>query len=133
MTKPLRQAFAPIIILCALACFATAPRSAMAAETAPYEEGLLRLSELMGSIHYLRALCGAQDGNRWRDEMEALVSAEGNNNEDRRRRLVERFNRGYRAFASVYRECTPSARKAVERYMAEGAELSAEISARYSR
>ncbi|WP_321342510.1 TIGR02301 family protein [Breoghania sp.] len=133
MKKPLRRAFAPIIVLCALAVFATAPRSATAADAPPYEEGLLRLSELMGSIHYLRALCGAQDGNRWRDEMEALVDAEGSSNEDRRRRLVERFNRGYRAFASVYRECTPSARKAVESYMAEGAELSAEISARYSR
>ncbi len=48
--------------------------------------------------------------------MNALVEAE-DSNEDRRRKLVERFNRGYRAFASVYRECTPSARQAVESYM----------------
>ncbi|MEI2386527.1 TIGR02301 family protein [Breoghania sp. JC706] len=132
MTTPLRGARALLIAVLALSALAVTARPSAAADAPPYEESLLRLSELLGSIHYLRALCGAQDGSRWRDEMNALVAAEGTD-EDRRRKLVERFNRGYRAFASVYRECTPSARRAVETYMAEGAELSAEISARYSR
>ena len=132
MTTPLRRAPALFLILFALLAFVAAVRPVAAEETAPYEPQLLRLSELLGSIHYLRALCGANDGSRWRDEMNALVEAEGSD-ETRRRKLVERFNRGYRAFASVYRECTPSARRAVESYMAEGSELAAEISARYSR
>ncbi|PTW62199.1 uncharacterized protein (TIGR02301 family) [Breoghania corrubedonensis] len=132
MIKMLRRARTPFLVVLMLSAFAATARPAASAETAPYEPQLLRLSELLGSIHYLRALCGAKDGSRWRDEMDALVKAEGSD-EDRRRKLVERFNRGYRAFASVYRECTPSARRAVESYMAEGAELAAEISARYSR
>lgn len=132
MTLPLRRGSALTLCVLTLCTLVALSRPAPAADTAPYEPGLLRLSELLGSIHYLRALCGAEDGNRWRDEMNALVEAEGNDAE-RRRKLVERFNRGYRSYASVYRECTPSARQAVERYMAEGTELAAEISARYSR
>lgn len=103
-----------------------------AAEDAPYESGLLRLAELLGSIHYLRALCGAEDGSIWRDQMSALVEAEGDD-DARRHKLVASFNRGYRSFASVYRECTPSARQAVEGYVAEGAALANDITARYGR
>lgn len=103
-----------------------------AAPAPPYEAGLLRLAELLGSIHYLRALCGADDGSRWRDQMNALVEAEVGD-EERRRKLVQQFNRGYRSFASVYRDCTPSARRAVESYMVEAAELTSDISVRFSR
>lgn len=102
------------------------------AEQPPYEESLLRLSEVMGSIHYLRALCGANDGSQWRDKMNALLEVEADD-ADRRRKLVERFNRGYRSFASVYRECTASARSSTERYMSEGEALASDITSRYSR
>lgn len=136
MMKPFRRAAALAFTVLALTLsFGASPATAQTSgpgDPPPYEADLLRLSEVLGSIHYLRALCGANDGSRWRDEMNALVEAEGKD-EDRRRKLVERFNRGYRSFASVYRECTPSAREAVESYMKEGAELAAEIAVRYSR
>lgn len=99
----------------------------------PYEPQLLRLSEIIGAMHYLRALCGHDDETTlWRDEMEALLEAEAPE-EIRRRRMVDGFNRGYESFRSVYRTCTPAATASSDRYLAEGAKLAADITARYGK
>ena len=68
----------------------------------------MRLAEILGALHYLRALCGANEGQKWRDEMQALLDAEAPSG-DRRNRLVANFNRGYRGFQQTYRTCTPAA------------------------
>lgn len=97
----------------------------------PYESEMLRLAEILGGVHYLRPLCNHPDEKTaWRDEMEALLEAE-NPDEPWRRRLVDRFNRGYEGFRSVYRTCTPAANVAANRYLEEGVKLTAEITARY--
>lgn len=98
---------------------------------APYDGDLVRLAEILGALHYLRALCGANEGQKWRDEMQALLDAETPNG-DRRSRMVVSFNRGYRVFQQTYRTCTPAAGVAVQRYLDEGAKISREITARYS-
>ncbi len=64
MTTPLRRAPALVPAVFAFSVFTLTVQPAAAADEPPYEAGLLRLSELLGSTHYLRALCGAQDGNR---------------------------------------------------------------------
>lgn len=110
----------------------SAPALAQNTEQPPYENDLMRLSEVLGAIHYLRDLCGATDGSVWRDRMNALLDVEAEDPQ-RRRKLVDRFNRGYRSFASVYRDCTASARSSTERYMSEGQQLAGEIATRYSR
>lgn len=98
---------------------------------APYEADLVRLSEVLGGVHYLRPLCGHEgEQSLWRDEMEAVLEAE-EPEEALRRRLVDAFNRGYESFRAVYRTCTPAATVAAERYLQEGVKLSAEITARY--
>lgn len=99
---------------------------------APYDDKLLRLSEILGSIHYLRALCGADEGNKWRASMSEIIIAE-EPGPKRRAQLISRFNRGYRAFNSTYATCTPSALLAVDRYMKEGVLLSSQITGRYGR
>ena len=63
---------------------------------APYDDKLLRFSEVLGSLHYLRALCGANEGTKWRDAMNDLLVSE-QPSPKRRARLVSRFNRGYRS------------------------------------
>jgi uncharacterized protein (TIGR02301 family) len=98
----------------------------------PYEQQLLRLSEILGSVHYLRHLCNSGEGDIWRDEMTKLIETE-EPDEARRARLVDRFNRGYESFRSVYLACTPAAAEASQRYLEEGAKLAAEITARYGR
>ena len=99
---------------------------------APYDDKLLRLSEVLGSIHYLRALCGANEGNKWRDRMGEIVVSE-EPGPKRKARLISSFNRGYRAFNATYSTCTPSALLAADRYMQEGASLAGQITSRYGR
>ncbi len=95
----------------------------------PYEPGLFRLSEVLGSLHFLRNLCG-EKGDKWRGEMEKLLASE-NPNPDRRARFIASFNRGYRSFQANYTSCTPSAAEAISRYMKEGEQLSKEIAVRF--
>ena len=103
-------------------------RPAVAAE-APYASSMTRLSEILGSLHFLRNLCG-EAGSTWRDQMNELLQTE-NPEPELRARLVASFNHGYRSFDGVYSTCTESAYAAIVRYMAEGEELSREISVRY--
>jgi len=100
-------------------------------EIPPYEEELLRLSEILGAMHYLRALCGAEEGQLWRDKMEELLAVEAPK-PTWRGRLVESFNAGYRGFDRTYRQCTPSAVRAIDLYLAEGRDLAGTIKARYA-
>jgi uncharacterized protein (TIGR02301 family) len=97
-----------------------------------YDPQLLRLSEILGAVHYLRKLCDSGEGNLWRDQMQALIDSE-NPDVDRRARLIDRFNRGYQGFRSVYRSCTPAATTAIDRYMQEGAKIARDITARYGK
>ena len=99
---------------------------------APYDDQLLRLSEVLGSIHHLRNLCGTSEETQWRNHMESLIVSEKPEPE-RRARLIARFNRGYRSFAELHIRCTPAARLALERYMREGIRLSSQIVGRYGR
>ena len=43
----------------------------------PYDDKLMRLSEILGAVHYLRELCGANDGQKWRETMKELMDTEG--------------------------------------------------------
>ena len=97
-----------------------------------YEDQLLRLSEILGAVHYLRQLCGAADSATWRDEMQKLLDAERPDAE-RRARMIDRFNHGYDTFRAVYLTCTPAAREATQRYLEEGSKISTDITARYGR
>lgn len=99
-------------------------------KVAPYDSRLVRLAEILGSVHYLRNLCGAASSD-WRAPMQALLDAETINEPKRREKLTASFNRGYRAFAAVHTSCTPAARSAEETYRNEGATLAAEIATRY--
>jgi uncharacterized protein (TIGR02301 family) len=91
----------------------------------------MRLAEILGALHYLRELCGANEGQKWRDEMQALLEAEAQTG-DRRSRMVANFNRGFRGFQQTYQTCTPAAAVVVRRYLDEGAKISREITARYT-
>lgn len=117
------------VVICTLLALA-APARAVDSNAA-LESELQRLSEILGVLHYLRALCGANEGAKWRNEMQALLDAEAQAAE-RRAKLVASFNRGYRGFQQTYRTCTPAADTAIRRYLSEGAKIAREITARYS-
>lgn len=95
----------------------------------PYEGKMLRLAEILGSLHYLHNLCG-ETGSEWRDRMGAIIVAE-KPPEDEKLRIISSFNHGYRVFSENYTSCTASAHAAINRYMKEGESLSNELISRY--
>lgn len=115
--------------LAALFCLALVAGTPARAAESPFESQLVRLAEILGSLHYLRNLCG-EDGQDWRGRMEALLTAE-NPDEARRARFVASFNRGYRSFQTSYSTCTDSAIAAIARYMKEGEALTRDTAARF--
>lgn len=107
-----------------LAAIAAALGPALAApDTKPYDDRLMRLSEILGAVHYLRELCGANEGQVWRERMQTLMDAEGSS-ALRKARLSRAFNQGYRSYSRTYNTCSPSAQVAITRFLSEGAELS---------
>ena len=99
------------LIACALLATAAALPAAAAPDSKPYDDRLLRLSEILGAVHYLRELCGSNDGQLWRDRMTELMNAEGSS-ALRRARLTRSFNQGYRSYSRTYVTCTPTAQTA---------------------
>jgi len=57
---------------------------------APFDGDLQRLAEILGTLHYLRGICGTNEGPKWRNEMQALVDAETPSG-DRRARMIAGF------------------------------------------
>lgn len=126
-----RRAIACLSAVCLVAVVGGAPSlsaQGAAVDGKPYDTKLLRLAEILGAVHYLRELCGANEGQIWRNRMEQLIESEGAAAQ-RRARLSTRFNNGYRSYSRTYQTCTPSAQTAVSRFLAEGAKLSDELAA----
>lgn len=120
--RPVRHIlFAMLVVCCA------ASRQAQAApqglDQKPYDEKLMRLAEILGAVHFLRELCGSNDGQYWRERMEELLRAEGSSAQ-RQARLTRTFNQGYRNYARTYATCTPTAQTTIKRFLAEGAQIS---------
>jgi uncharacterized protein (TIGR02301 family) len=99
-------------------------------ETAPYDDQYLRLAEILGALHHLRPLCGADEAQTWRNQMATLIEAE-QPAPDRRRRLVDAFNRSWRGVVEIHRTCSPVARELAQRLTEEGTRLTREVVARW--
>jgi uncharacterized protein (TIGR02301 family) len=101
-----------------------------AAQTPAFQSDLLRLSEIMGALSHLEAICGHADHALWRDRMARLIDAQAMAPPDRQL-YVGAFNQGFDSFANIHRSCTPQARTIIERYLAEGGGIAARIGAGY--
>jgi uncharacterized protein (TIGR02301 family) len=119
------------ILILILLGLATAGAPLRAQAPAPFDGNLQRLAEIMGALHYLRQICGANEGQKWRNELQALIEAEAPSGE-RKARMVAAFNRGYRGFQQSYRTCTPAADLVIRRYLEEGSKIAREVTARYA-
>ena len=114
-----------LAFLLGISLLATGVRPAVAQlnqDDRPYDDKLLRLSEILGAIHYLRELCGAAEGQVWRKQMQDIIESEGTT-AIRRAKLVKGFNKGYRGYRRTYRSCTEPAKIAIDRFMDEGGTL----------
>jgi uncharacterized protein (TIGR02301 family) len=113
-----------IVALAVAGAIAVTPAFAQqgAPETRPYDDRLMRLAEVLGAVHFLRELCGGNDGMQWRDRMRELMDAEGSS-ALRRSKLTRAFNLGYRSYSRTYSTCTPSAQTAISRFFVEGVDI----------
>ncbi|WP_273789151.1 TIGR02301 family protein [Bartonella sp. ML70XJBT] len=104
-------------------------------QSPPYEKKLLRLAEILGSLHFLQNLCEPPTNqvpiNQWYDYMNALIEAE-HPIPQRRAYFYEAFNEAYRAFSENYHHCTQAAIEANQRYIKEGRALSENLLMHYN-
>ena len=126
LRRRLRRAYialgtAGLVLLAAL------PAAAQTAESKPYDDKLNELAEILGAVHYLRELCGANDGQLWRDRMRELLEAEGGASALRRARLTKSFNQGYRSYGRTYQSCSPTAQTAINRFLESGARIAEQL------
>jgi len=120
-----------IFVLASIALLAASAPARAEVVAAPFDASLQRLAEILGALHYLRAVCGANEGQKWRNEMQALMDAEAPHG-DRRARMIASFNRGFRGYQQTYRACTPAADLVIRRYLEEGSKIAREVTARYA-
>jgi len=106
-----------LVLLCVRVMSCVAVASTPVASK-PYDAELQRLSEILGALHYLRQLCGNDDGQTWRRHMQALIAAEGSS-PLRRALLARRFNQGYRNYSRTYKSCTVTAKSAMNRFVSD--------------
>lgn len=117
-------------VLLAISCAPFGAAAQDAYPEPPYEKEMKRLAEILGAVHYLRGLCGADEEQMWRSMMQQLIDSE-NPVPERRAALVDSFNRGYRGFEQTYHVCNATAAWIIDSYMEEGAKLAQTIASRY--
>ncbi len=107
------------------------PESGAAETLPPYEPQIERLSEMLGTLTYLRSLCGKGDAAEWRKRMMILLDAEAKGG-SRRDRLAGAYNRGFQDYQATYHTCTPSADLVITRFLAESDRLARDLTTRFS-
>ena len=104
-----------------------APTPAPEAIAPPYEAQIERLAELMGTLAYLRRLCGESDAGEWHDKMTGLLEAEAKTS-DRKLRLAGSYNQGFSGYQLTHRTCTAASQAVIKRSLGEGERLAHELS-----
>ncbi len=120
-----------VLLLASIVLIAAGAPARAEIRAAPFDGSLQRLAEILGALHYLRGICGANEGQKWRNEMQSVIDAEAPQGE-RRTRMIASFNRGYRGYQQTYRTCTPAADLVIRRYLDEGSKIIRDVTARYA-
>ena len=97
-----------------------------------YEASLLRLSEILGGLYFLRGLCDSGDADVWKEDMEAILAAE-EPGPQRRARLIARFNHGFETYNAMHKSCTAASRRAMAQYLDEARRTVIDVRLRYSQ
>ncbi len=98
---------------------------------APYDDKLAQLSEILGSLDFIRNLCERDSEPQWKAMMAQLLDSDAKDEPSRREKLTAAYNRGYRTFSAIQTTCSAQLRATAERYRNEGATLATEITTRY--
>jgi predicted secreted protein len=91
------------ILILVSACLAVPARAQDAA--APFDGDLQRLAEILGTLHYLRGICGSNEGNKWRNRLPAdlphLYAGGAGRDPPLHRRRLENLPRPHRALCEL--------------------------------
>lgn len=115
-----------LVFICLFWALPGDARAQAQANSPEYEQNILRLAEVLGSVHHLWTLCHKEESQRWRDQMMKLLEVDAKS-PARRARLVNRFNTGYKNLKITYTKCDQTARQAELRFLSEGETLSSRL------
>src|SRR3974377_1261778 len=120
------------VLILILACVLGPARAENTADApAPFDGDLQRLAEILGTLHYLRGICGSNEGGKWRNEMQALIDAETPTGAPRAR-MIAGFNASINGHHTPPAPCPPPPIVAIRRYIEEGSKISRDLTARYA-
>lgn len=88
--------------------------------------GLVRLAEILGSVHHLREVCGADEGALWRNKMIDMMNV-ASLDAEARQRMISHFNEAYYRAQSMFPECSGSAAAQSNALFDEGRKLAASL------
>jgi len=105
------------------AMLALAPLNAQAGN---FDNGLMRLAEILGAVHHLRNICGTNDGPLWRNKMIDMMNAVELAAPDRQK-IITHFNDAYYQARTDYPVCTDEAAQRADLLFSEGHQLAGEL------
>lgn len=89
--------------------------------------GLLRLAEILGSVHHLREVCGAHEGALWRNKMIDMLNV-ADLDAGTRQVMVSHFNEAYYQARAAFPDCSDSAAAKANSLFDEARRLAARLS-----
>lgn len=107
------------------------PETGATFKPAPYDDKLVQLAEILGSLDFIRNLCERGTEPQWKTMMGQLLDSDAKEEPARREKLTAAYNRGHRTFSAIQTTCSTQLRATAERYRIEGATLATEIATRY--
>ena len=117
-------AFLALMLMFALA---PAPARADQLDTTTLDGGLTRLSQILGTIHHLRDICGANDGPLWRNKMIDMINA-AKLEPEKRQALITQFNDAYYDARTDFPKCSGEAAKRANMLFDEAQRLASSLS-----
>ncbi len=89
-------------------------------------DGIGRLSEILGAIHHLRDICGANDGPLWRNKMIDMINV-AELDAAQRQTMITHFNDAFYQARTRYPMCTRDAAKRANMLFDEAHQLAARL------
>lgn len=88
----------------------------------------VQLAEILGAVHHIRDICGANEGQLWRNKMIEMIPVL-QPTEAERQRLVKHFNDSYYRYRNAYPKCTAAAAGQSDKLMQDGQKIAEELAA----
>jgi uncharacterized protein (TIGR02301 family) len=90
------------------------------------DKGLVRLAEILGSVHHLREVCGANEGALWRNKMIDMLNAATLGAQERQL-MISHFNDAYYQAQKAFPDCSDGAAQASNSLFDEAHKLAARL------